>query len=414
MRLSALAVFAVLAPMFAAPCVAANQAYFYSWCSRQLNGTTSVQTYVAIQTGSSPNPGPGGDVSAPVQTSLTGKSCIYAQQQGISPLKAYPLSNPVVKKLLGSAQIARRGGGAAHGAAVTTSQQDTFGWLVPLPFDPPVKIPSTATSGSCDGSLSVYMVEHDTSRVEDLTLCPLASVATIMPCAEPLEQALTPDGSTLLVTCYDNQVVWIDTATDTVTFTLSGLNAYPAGIAISPDGSLAYVTNYFDSDPNPALLVIDVANKMLLQTIPLPRAYPGVVALTPDGSQAWVNYYQGPGVDVIDTLTGMYVGGINFDADTENAIAFNSTGTKAFISILGTNQLAIVDTGTLRTIAMVDVGTAPDDVIYNPQEQTVLVGSSTQGVVSQVDAVTNTFIQNFTVNAGGIGLSLALGNLPFP
>ena len=49
---------------------------------------------------SQPNPGPGGDTSAPVQTPLTGKSCIYLPK-GISPLKAYPLSNPVVKNLLG-------------------------------------------------------------------------------------------------------------------------------------------------------------------------------------------------------------------------------------------------------------------------------------------------------------------------
>jgi len=64
-------------------------------------------------------------------------------------------------------------------------------------------------------------------------------------------------------------------------------------------------------------------------------------------------------------------------ANTQNAIAFNSTGTKAFISVIGANQLAVVDTATLKTLAMVDVGPAPADVIYNPQQQTVLVGSTT-------------------------------------
>lgn len=407
MRLIVPIAVAVLASLFAAPCFAANQAYFYFWCSKQLDGSTKVYTYLAIQSGSKPSPGPGGDVSAPVQTSITGKDCLNTN--GLSPLKAYPLSDPRVK---GLGIHAKPGGATGHDSNVSTSRQDTFGWLVPLPFDPPVHIPSTATSLSCDGSISVFMVEHDVAQVEDLTACPLKSVATITPCMEPLEQALTPDGSTLLVTCYDNKVVWIDTASDQISFSLDTPNAYPAGIAISPDGTRAYVTNYFNSNPNPALLVIDVVNKTILQTFPLALSYPGVVALTPDGSQAWVDYYQQNVVDVIDTLTGVLVGRVNLQAETQNAIAFNPTGTKAFISVLGANQLAIVDTATLQTLATVNVGDAPGDVVYNPQERTVLVGSTTQGIVSQVDAVSNTLIQNFTVDAGGMGLSLILGNFP--
>ena len=412
MKLGKLSLLVVLMAAVAAPCFAENQAYFYYWCSKQLDGTTKVYTYVAIQTGSSPSVGPGGDVSAPVQTPLSGKSCVYAQQySGLQPLKAYPLSNPAVRNLglHGSAQVS----GSAGAPASSTSQLDTFGWLVPLPFDTPAMIPSSATSGACDGSIHVYMVEHDVSRVEDLSACPLQSVKTFTPCQEPLEQALTPDGSTLLVTCYDQKVVWIDTASNTIVYTLNAPGTYPAGVAISPDGKKAYVTNYYDFDPSPSLLVIDMASRSIVQTIPLPSAFPGVVALTPDGSQAWVNYYLGNNVDVVDLLTGTVVGSILMDGDTENAIAFNSTGTRAFISVIGADELAVVDTATLKVIARVHVAPAPADVVYNPQEQTLLVGSSTQGLVSQVNAVKNQLIQNFNVDSGGIGLSLVLGKLPF-
>ncbi len=402
---------ALLAPFFLVPpCMAENQAYFYFWCAQQLDGSTKIYTYIAIQTGSSPSVGPGGDVSAPVQTPITGKDCSVESQ--LSPKKAYPLSDPRVKALH---LHGKTGETTSHDSNVSTSRQDTFGWLVPLPFDPPVHIPSSATSGSCDGSISVFMVEHDVAQIEELTACPLKSVATIHPpCMEPLEQALTPDGSTLLVTCYDNKVVWIDSASDQVTFTLNTPNAYPAGIAISPDGTRAYITNYYDSNPNASLVVIDMVNKAILQTFPLTVSFPGVVALTPDGSQAWVDYYQENLVDVIDTLTGALVGRINLPAITQNAIASNPTGTKAFISVMGANQLAIVDTATLQTLTMVNVGEAPGDIVYNPQEHTVLVGSQTQGIVSQVDAFSNKFIQNFTVDNGGIGLTLVLGNLSFP
>ena len=71
---------------------------------------------------------------------------------------------------------------------------------------------------------------------------------------------MTPDGSTLLVSCYDSKVVWIDTNTDTITNTLSSSTFLGAGIAVSPDGSTAYVTNYNDVSPNPSIVVIDMAS----------------------------------------------------------------------------------------------------------------------------------------------------------
>lgn len=182
MRFRFLTILVMLAA--AAPCFAENQGYFFAWCAKQLDGSTKVYTYIGTQTGSKPDPGPGGDISFPVQTPLTGKSCIYLKDVGISPKKAYPISNPVVKKLLGG-NAGRAPGAQPRAGAVSTSQQDTFGWLVPLPFNPAVTIPSTATSGACDGSTSVYMVEHDTGQVEDLSVCPLKSVATITPCTEP-------------------------------------------------------------------------------------------------------------------------------------------------------------------------------------------------------------------------------------
>jgi YVTN family beta-propeller protein len=154
-------------------------------------------------------------------------------------------------------------------------------------------------------------------------------------------------------------------------------------------------------------------NKTILQTIQMPSSFPGVVVLTPDGSQAWVNYYNQSVVDIIDVASGTISGHLNFGADTENGIAFNSTGTKAFVAVAGSSQLAVVNTATLATIAMIPVANEPVDVVYNPQDQTVLVASITQGQVSQVDAVANKLLQNFTTGAGGIGLSIGFGNLPW-
>src|SRR5262249_11218417 len=193
--------------------------------------------------------------------------------------------------------------------------------------------------------------------------------------------AATPDGATLLVTCYNNAIAFIDAASDRVVHTLSADLFFPNGIAISPDGSRAYVTNYFAGNPAPSLLVIDVVRRTILDTIPLPAGFPGVVVLTPDGSRAWVNYYQANFLDMVDTLTVAAIARIDFGEVTQNGMAFNPTGTKAFVAT-GSSHLAVVDTATLQVVTKITVSDVPLDVAVSPDGALVLVGSYSTGAIS--------------------------------
>jgi YVTN family beta-propeller protein len=219
---------------------------------------------------------------------------------------------------------------------------------------------------------------------------------------------MTPDGATALVTRYDNAVVWIDAATDQVTFTLPTGQVYPAGIAISPDGTRAYVTNYFNI--NPSLLVIDVVNRAILTTVPLSGAYPRSATVTPDGSQVWVNYLDQNVVDIVDTLTLTTTERITFNGMVSTGMAFNPTGTKAFIATFP-NVLTIVDTQTLRTIATVTVGESPIDVVVTADGLRVFVTSDPAAVVSLVDAHTNQLLQSLPASAGSMGLVVFPANM---
>jgi YVTN family beta-propeller protein len=219
---------------------------------------------------------------------------------------------------------------------------------------------------------------------------------------------MTPDGATALVTRYDNAVVWIDAATDKVTFTLPTGEVYPAGITISPDGTRAYVTNYYNI--NPSLLVIDLVNRAILTTVPLGQAYPRSATVTPDGSQVWVNYLNQNEVDIVDTLTLTATERISFNGTVSTGMAFNPTGTKAFIAT-GPNLLTIVDTQTLRTIATVTVGASPVDVVVTADGRHVFVSSDPAAVISVVDAYTNQLLQSLPVNGASMGLVVFPANL---
>lgn len=282
----------------------------------------------------------------------------------------------------------------------------TFPISMPVPFGPP---PFDADPGSlpiaCDPTGDIYAVEHLDGIIDHVGTCPLRSIASINVGAHPLQARLTPDASTLIVTAYDSAVFFIDTATDQVAFTLNtSSDVHPSGLAISPDGKLAYVTNYFIG--NGSLLVIDIAARQIVSTVPLAN-FPKSIMMTPDGSQLWINFYQGNQIAVYDTLSLTYVGGMNVGGTADTGMAFNPTGTRAFIST-GANTVAVVDTATLQVIAQVPVASSPSGLLVTPSGRFVMVASSATPTITVIDALTNQVVSTGMVPVDSPGAELAL------
>jgi len=99
--------------------------------------------------------------------------------------------------------------------------------------------------------------------------------------------AITPDGTRAYVTNPDsNSVSVIDTATNSVVATIA-VGGF--GVAITPDGTRAYVAGGgFNT-----VAVIDTTTNSVVATIPVgqnppPGGNPFGVAITPDGARAYV------------------------------------------------------------------------------------------------------------------------------
>jgi YVTN family beta-propeller protein len=82
----------------------------------------------------------------------------------------------------------------------------------------------------------------------------------------------------------DRTVSVIDTATNTVTTTLS-VGGFPWGVAISPDASRAYVANAF---PDNTVSVIATATNTVTTTIAV-GDFPEELAFTPNGASVYVS-----------------------------------------------------------------------------------------------------------------------------
>jgi DNA-binding beta-propeller fold protein YncE len=241
-----------------------------------------------------------------------------------------------------------------------------------IPFEPLYPVSSIPLPPHCDPSKNaqVLLVNHGTNSVTRLNACSGAVIAKINVVSNPLQAGLTPDGSTALVTSFDNAVNFINLSTNSVAFTLTTpFDVNPDGIVISPDGTLAYITSF--NNNNPSVQVIDIAQRKITGSLFL-NTYPQSVFITPDGSQLWITFPFGNEVDVIDTLTLTRVRGLS--VANPYGIAFDSTGVRAFIASRTTpGVLTVIDTSTFNTITTVPVGGGAVEVVFAPDSSFLAV-----------------------------------------
>ena len=129
---------------------------------------------------------------------------------------------------------------------------------------------------------------------------------------DPVGIAITPDGTTAYVVNYgSNNVTPINTATNTTEPNIvlpSGAES-PFGIAITPDGTTAYIANFTSNNLTP----VDTASGTAGNNIALPAGAesPYAIAITPNGEEAYVADFTSNNLTSIDLATGA---GVNIAA----------------------------------------------------------------------------------------------------
>jgi YVTN family beta-propeller protein len=281
--------------------------------------------------------------------------------------------------------------GSEPRAAATSAivPRPTFRMLPFAPVFPNQTVTPPRPACGSGNEYTILSVEHLNSRVVAIGGCSGTIFATIPVTSRPLEIKLLPDGSQAIVTSFDNAITFIDVASLTVVATIqTTANVNPSGIAVSPDGSHAYVTNY--TDPGASLLTIDVAAQKIVQTLPL-DSYPQSVFVNPDGTLAWITFPFNNEIAVVDTLTNTVVKTIG--ADSPFGVSFNSTGTLAFVAARNPGAVDVYDTTTYRSVRRIPVGAGPSEVGIAPDDLFAIVGNfdgSSLTVVNLADYSTNT------------------------
>ena len=120
-----------------------------------------------------------------------------------------------------------------------------------------------------------------------------------------------------------------------------------AGIAVSPDGNLIYVT---DAGASGGVAVIDAAVGTVIATIAVEN-HPSAVAFAPDGlwayvTQAGINTDGEFTVSKIDTASSAVVGDPIEVGNFPTSIAITADGMQAYVGNERSNTVSVIDTAS--------------------------------------------------------------------
>jgi YVTN family beta-propeller protein len=204
----------------------------------------------------------------------------------------------------------------------------------------------------------------------------------------PAGVAVTPDGKTAFVADATGTVSTIDVKTRKKDPTDIPVGPAPVGVAVTPDGKTAFVTNFGPVTSLPeaidALLeppgspgtvsTIDVKTRTKDPTDIAVGALPAGVAVTPDGKTAFVTNLRSDTVSTIDVKTrtkdptDIPVG--PYPAD----VAVTPDGKTAFVTNFGPVTTSLSEPTSVGTVSTIDVKTRTKDPTDIP------VGFATAGV----------------------------------
>lgn len=174
------------------------------------------------------------------------------------------------------------------------------------------------------------------------------------------------------------------------------VGALPLGVAFTPDGAKAYVTNSTDGTVTPITVATDTPGAPI--TV---GTGPSGVAVTPDGTKAYVVNGGDNTVTPITVATDT-PGTVIAVGTAPQAVAFSPDGTKAYVPNEGSDDVTPITVATDTPGAPITVSTlgGPAAVAFAPDGVVAYIVNSAGGSVVPITVASDTPDREFAVGAG--------------
>ena len=260
-------------------------------------------------------------------------------------------SNPVIDSgQLLSFTSSWSGGTPTYGASLYSSSTSTCNTQSTLVQQDIGLSSNSVTFSSVTPSANTYYCVYVTDNTPDAYSIsnPITSGFT-----SPQGVAFSPSGTYAYVVNHNsNNVIIINTATNTVVNSItSGFN-YPYGVVFSPSGTYAYVTNTGINN----VLIINTATNTVVNSITSGFNFPSGVAISPNGKYAYVSNEYSNNVVIINTATNTVVNSITSGFNYPYGVAFSPSGTYAYVANYNSNNVVIINTATNTVTSYITQG----------------------------------------------------------
>jgi DNA-binding beta-propeller fold protein YncE len=206
---------------------------------------------------------------------------------------------------------------------------------------------------------------------------------------QPQSIAITPDGKFAYVGCNDGTVQKIDLATLSITQVLSGLSATIFSIAITPNGSTAYIVDVGNGSVIPLALPNDTMGTAI-NSISIP-----IYALvSPDSNYLYITNLANNNIfqfiltpDPLNPSAGAVIDTGGGESGAASHLAITSDGNTLYATLSSDNAVVPIDISNPSSPvpqALVGVGVNPLGIAITPDNTSLFVANSNDNTVTEL------------------------------
>jgi YVTN family beta-propeller protein len=163
--------------------------------------------------------------------------------------------------------------------------------------------------------------------------------------------------------------------------------AFPAGIAVTPDGKRLYVAENLTGK----VAVVDLGARQVITKIAVGE-YPYDCEISSDGGRVYVSNWGSRSVAVIDPASNQVVNNIPV-GDHPNDLELTRDGKTLYVANANSNTVSVVDTAQMKEIEAIStalhpkspIGSTPNALALSPDEKTLYIANADNNDLAVID-----------------------------